>query len=106
MIDDNSLKINMADQVSEKLGFRDSASQFFNILNKNPIKNIEIDFKDVKFMSRSFAHEYLQRKKDLDKVIVELNKPEEIDMAFNAVIRSIENPEKIKVKSSGIINIS
>lgn len=103
---EKSQKIDMAKEISQKLGFRDSASEFFNLLNTMPADNIEIDFKDVKFMSRSFAHEYLQRKKELDKRVIELNKPDDVDSMFKVVIESIKNPKKIKIESSGIIHIT
>ncbi|MBM4241711.1 MAG: hypothetical protein FJ150_08640 [Euryarchaeota archaeon] len=99
-------KIEISKTLSPRLGFRDSAVDLFHLLEKIPSDTVEVDFTGVTFMSRSFAHEYLQQKKKSEKKIVELNVPDNVDSMFHAVLESIKNPDKLKVRPSRIISLS
>lgn len=99
-------KIEITKVLSPRLGFRDSAKDFFHMINQLPEDIIEIDFTDVKFMSRSFAHEYIQQKKKSRKTILENNISENVHAMFQAVKKSIRNPHKLKVKPSKIITLA
>lgn len=99
-------KIEITEILSPRLGFRDSAKDFFCMINQLPEDIIEIDFTDVKFMSRSFAHEYIQQKKKSRKTILENNISKNEYAMFQAVKKSIKNPHKLKVKPSKIITLS
>ena len=98
MITSEKHEISIRDAVSEYLGFRYSAKQFFNYVNSLPESHIIIDFKDVLFMSRSFAHEYLKRKRDSEKRITEINVPENVVKMFSVVERSRNKSRKVKLE--------
>jgi len=103
-IDENK-KIEIAEVLSPRLGFRDSAKDFFHMINQLPADTVEIDFTDVKFMSRSFAHEYIQEKKKSRKIILESNVSENVYAMFQAVKKSIRDPHKLKIKPSKTITL-
>ncbi len=83
-------KLNIAESISSRLGFRSSAAEFFKLIETVPCNGVEIDFKDTKFISRSFAHEYLQRKNAATKEIEEKNVPQNIKQMFQIVVNSKE----------------
>jgi hypothetical protein len=60
-------KINITKYSSPRLGFRSAAAELFTSLESIKANTIEIDFKNTKFISRSFAHEYLILKKNQKK---------------------------------------
>ncbi|OPY23503.1 MAG: hypothetical protein A4E27_01483 [Methanobacterium sp. PtaU1.Bin242] len=99
-------KIEIAKILSPKLGFRDSAKDFFHMINQLPADVIEIDFTEVKFMSRSFANEYIQQKKKSKKTIQENNISENVNAMLQAVKKSVKNPHKLEVKPTKIIALS
>jgi len=76
-------------QLSKILGnnifTRRTISNFFEELNKRNDKEIEIDFSKVEFISRSCADEYIKKKKESNKKIVEVNMSENVCSMFNVV---------------------
>ena len=50
-----------------------------------PFEKIYIDFSEIKSISRSFAHEYSNRKKKTTKLITEINMLENIEKMFRIV---------------------
>jgi len=90
--------VKIDDVISPKLGFRDLAESFFHKLKKEKSDIIEIDFRNVEFISRSFAHEYLQRKKNFEKEIREINVPNNVRNMFEYVLISIKKPQKAKIE--------
>ncbi len=103
---ERNVKIELSILLSPRLGFRDSAMDLFHMINNLSSDTVEIDFTGVEFMSRSFAHEYIQQEKKSEKKILESNIPENVDIMFRAVRRSIKNPHKLKVKPSKTIALS
>ncbi|AAG39951.1 MULTISPECIES: STAS-like domain-containing protein [Methanothermobacter] len=83
--------------INKTLGFRDSAVYLFKEINKLEVENVELDFKGVEFMSRSFAHEYLTQKSRSTKNIIEKNQKPSIERMLDAVENSFNRPNKIKV---------
>src|SRR3989338_601448 len=83
-------KIIIKEKVSENLALRDLASSFFDKIEKNEIRQVIIDFKGIKSISRSFAQEYLYRKANSRKNITETNIPENVEKMFEI----INEPEK------------
>ena len=94
---DNS-EIKIRDAINRNLGMRVSAQKFFNELNNVSAKVVIINFENVEFMSRSFAQEYVQQKKRINKVIKEINRPEEVVNMFKAVNNS-SKPKSICLAS-------
>lgn len=83
-------KISIAESISPRLGFRSSVAELFNSIESIPSTEVEIDFKDTKYISRSFAHEYLKRKHTTTKEIQEKNIPLNIKKMFQIVTTSKE----------------
>lgn len=82
---DKSEHIAIKEAISEYLGFRHSAAQFFEFLDSLSEENVIVDFENVILVSRSFAHEYKKRKNEIDKNVIEINVPENIDKMFSIV---------------------
>ncbi|OPX57573.1 MAG: hypothetical protein A4E25_02218 [Methanobacterium sp. PtaB.Bin024] len=99
-------KIKIADTISPKLGFRDSAADFFHRIEQSNSDIIKIDFENVVFISRSFAHEYLKQSKKSKKEIIPINQPENVNSMFEAIIESTKNPKKFKVKPVETISLT
>jgi len=87
-VNEKTIHINIAEIVSPVLGIRLSATDFFKKLKSKKNKKVEIDFKDVEFISRSFAHEYLKQKQNIHKEIHELNMPKNVKEMLDIVKQS------------------
>jgi len=59
--------------LEENLSLRAEADSLFRKIEKSTRKNVEVDFRNVKFVSRSFAHQYLLRKESSKKNVSEIN---------------------------------
>lgn len=70
---------------SSNLSFRHTANKLFDDINKIETKNIIIDFCDIQTISRSFAHQFLIRKKETKKKITEINMNEDVKKMFKVV---------------------
>lgn len=99
-------KIKIADTISPKLGFRDSAADFFHKIEQSNSDVIQIDFENVVFISRSFAHEYLKQSKISKKEIIPINRPENVNSMFKAINESTKNPKKFKVEPAETISLN
>lgn len=76
----------LIDQVIDRnLGLRLSATDLFDELNNTPEKNIIINFHNVEFISRSFAHEYVKQKMKTNKNIIEKDVPEDVGQMLTIV---------------------
>ncbi len=71
----SSKRIRIAELVSPNLATRDAASAFLARLESIPENAIVVDFEGIRSITRSFAHEYMSRKKSIGKVIQETNVP-------------------------------
>lgn len=90
---DNTIIIK--ESISDCLAIRSSVKQLFKNIESLPASAITIDFKDVQFMNRSFAHEYLIQKNHINKKILEINKSQNIVKMFSVVENSSEEKEHI-----------
>ncbi|MCK4830844.1 hypothetical protein KA005_84815 [bacterium] len=66
--------IYLNEHISQNLVFRDNADKLFDYINDLKKSTVFLDFTEVGFMSRGFAHQYLKNKKITSKVIMEINK--------------------------------
>jgi len=64
---------------------RNTISSFFEKINHTKEAEITLDFKDIEFISRSCADEYLKQKEDSEKQVIERNMSNEVCSMFNAV---------------------
>jgi hypothetical protein len=87
-VKENIFHVNIAEAVSPVLGIRLSATKFFDKLESEQNEEVEIDFKDVEFISRSFAHEYLKKKQIISKKIHEVNLPQNVEEMLEVVMSS------------------
>jgi len=80
-----STKIVMVEKISVDLALRDSAREFFKFIESLPSEEVLLDFRDVKSISRSFAHEFVDRKRSSQKKITEVNVPQNVRKMFVVV---------------------
>jgi hypothetical protein len=83
-------KILLSERFGDNIFTRNTISAFFDEVNKMKEAEIEFDFSNVKFISRSCADEYLKRKQNSKKKLIEVNMPKEICLMFNAVKNQYE----------------
>lgn len=77
--------VKIREAVSTDLALRESANLFFDYIEGLPEMELEIDFGDVRSISRSFAHQYCTRKGRSIKSIRNINVPENIKKMFVVV---------------------
>ncbi len=80
-----STKILMKEKISVDLALRDSAREFFELVESLPSEEVVLDFKDVRSISRSFAHEFVDRKRSSQKKVREVNVPQNVRKMFAVV---------------------
>lgn len=77
------------DHLGDSLNTREAAADFLKEVSANKCDVIELDFKGVNFMSRSFADQFYKRKVKIDakseKVIEIINANEHVLKMLNAV---------------------
>ncbi len=77
--------LNLKDLLSPDLAFRNTAKSLLDYIASLPEENIIIDFTGIRSITRSFAQEYIIRKKEIEKNIIEINVPRSIDKMFCVV---------------------
>ena len=80
-----SKTINVASMLSANLALRDTAVKFVLYVEGLPNSEVILDFNDVKTITRSFAHEYCTRKRDIRKRIRETNVSPNVEKMFEVV---------------------
>ncbi len=88
-------EIKVSERVADNLATRRAADELFDFIQARPGKAVILNFRRVEFMSRSFAHEYLLKKKETRKRIVEKNMVSSVKRMFTFVKK-----EKDERKSS------
>lgn len=102
----NSGPIIVSKRIAENLATRRAADELFDFVQAAPNKTVILDFKSVKFMSRSFAHEYLMRKEDISKKIVERNMGLMVKKMFKLVSKEGEKIPYVSVTSFKSVSLS
>src|SRR4030067_2714823 len=77
--------INVADMLSANLALRETAARLLLYIEGLPDSEVVLDFSEVRTISRSFAHEYCVRKRDLHRRISEANVPPDVAKMFAGV---------------------
>jgi len=75
----------------ENILTRNSIISFFNKVEMLDDNEIIIDFKKIKFISRSCAAEYLKLKGNSQKRIAEKNMSIEVKLMFRLVVNQLKN---------------
>ena len=78
----------VAETMSPNLALRNMADSFFDSLEKKEFNHLQLDFTGIKSISRSFAHQYILRKKNCSKTITEMNVPDNVSKMMGLVTRS------------------
>lgn len=100
-----SNRIMISEVLSKDLALRNNADTLFEELNKIKTKEIVIDFRNVKSITRSFAHQYKENKCNSKKIVLEENVPLNISKMFKVVSRTIEREPLINLKTAQVITI-
>lgn len=82
------IKINLEKSFAKKLGLRTTAIKLFQDL-ENESEAIS-DFKDIEFMSRSFAQEYVYQKHNSQVHIIESNMSDFVKGVLDVVQKDYE----------------
>ena len=80
--------ITLIDVLSEDLAFRHNVDDLFRALHQSNFTEFLIDFSKIESISRSFAHQYLTKKKQSKLQIIERNIPLNIQQMFDYVIKT------------------
>ena len=76
-------EIKLEQKFARKLGMRTTAIKLFNDLKDET--EVKLDFKDIEFMSRSFAQEYVYQKDHSNIKIIQLNMSKFLKELLNVV---------------------
>ncbi len=92
-------QIMVSERIAQNLVTRRAADELFDFVRAAPQKKVTVDFKSVKFASRSFVHEYLMLKGDVKKKVVEKNMPVEVRRMFEFVSKQDNSPPQFSVNA-------
>jgi hypothetical protein len=98
-------RINIADELSSDLAFRDIAASFMDKVESQRDRDVIIDFRDVESITRSFAHEYVNRRDITSKNIVEVNVPPAVTRMFAVINNSEKRPRFDDLKNAELLSI-
>lgn len=87
-------EVRISDQINPNLTIRGGAKVFFDYIENIPGDEILINFEGSKFISRSFAQEYVIQKRLIDKKIDEVEVPPQIE----SILKLVEKSSKPNVK--------
>ena len=79
----NRMEINLEEKYSKKLGVGPTAKKLFQEINEET--SVILNFKNIEFMSRSFAQEYIFQKHNTKTDIEEINMDESIQKLLEVV---------------------
>lgn len=79
----------MADEIAPDLMLRGIANLFFDRLERKRMQSLVLDFDGVRSISRSFAHQYVLRKRKTEKSIREINVSPEVAKMLQLVGRQM-----------------
>ena len=82
----SELKIILEDEIGRDLGQRSKIEEIFTNISPNVTKVI-MDFKNIEFMGRSFAQEYLNQKHFASFEVIEENIPEDVEKMFDIILK-------------------
>ncbi|MCW6168951.1 MAG: STAS-like domain-containing protein [Thermoplasmatales archaeon] len=94
-------------KVDELLGTKDLAlrvwaDELFTLLAAKNDKTFILDFSNIKFMSRSFANEYLSQKKNFEAKIRERNIDTNLKKMFDVADHLMDKKEVHAIRASTI----
>ncbi len=102
MSNSRKTSLNVANLAAPIVGSMDVVSALRAAIAKTRTKSVDLDFKNVEFVSRSAAHEILSMKRDLERMILKkkdvafINMHDEVRNMFRVVAANIAVPIIIK----------
>ena len=85
-------KILLKKELGENILTRNSLSYFFKKkIDSSKSDELVLDFKGIKFISRSCAAEYIKLRENSNKVLIEKNMSNEIRAMFYVIIKQLKN---------------
>jgi hypothetical protein len=78
----NVIRIHLQSAFAPYLALRASADRLFDSIEDSAKKEFLVDFSGVESMTRSFAHQYMLRKKQCPKKVSEANMVENVQMVM------------------------
>lgn len=103
MVNMKATVVRIAEVLSPDLALRQTADLFFNQLESKKALSLTIDFKGVRSISRSFAQQYLERKKRTTKSIDEVNVPVNVRKMFEVVQEAARRPQLVNLHALKVI---
>jgi hypothetical protein len=85
MIQSEILEINIGNEISNILFIRQTAIDLFEKIKTLPEQEIIINFQNVNFSNRSFAHEYFTQKRKCSKTVSEICLSDDVEKMFDFV---------------------
>ena len=101
-------RISIADKVAVIVGSRDIVNSLVDIIKMADSSSVELDFKNVEFLSRSAAHEFLLLKEKFAQqhniVLSFTNTPDNIAQMLRIVAanRALPKTKEVSLKFDGI----
>ena len=83
--------IDISTEINKSLELNDNATFLFDKINQSNEKEFTIDFKDVYFISRTFAQAYYSSKKRFPKRIAEINLSQEVKPMMEMVEKQLRD---------------
>ncbi len=80
-----SNEIRLNERIADNLATRRAADELFDFVEASPNKTIILNFKSIVFVSRSFAHEYILKKGEASKKVIEKNMSTPVRKMFKMV---------------------
>lgn len=84
-------RISLYKEFGENILTRNSMNAFFKKINSFKDSDIVIDFRNVNFISRSSAAEYIKQREETNKNLMEKNMPNEVRSMFYVVVKQLKS---------------
>lgn len=82
--------VSIKDEINSSLEYNDVAKDFIDKINEQSDKEFQVDFSGIRFVSRSFAQAYFSNKVCSDKIITEVNVPEDVKPVLDIIRNKFE----------------
>ncbi len=105
MNNNESHTVSIVERASADLALRNVANSFFDWLENLQADKVIVDFAGVRSISRSFAHEYVKRKKSSQKSISEVRVPVNVTKMLRIIGNPTHQPDILNVDSIRVLTV-
>ena len=84
-------KISLHKEFGKNILTRSSMDAFFKRINSLKDKDVILDFKNIHFISRSSAAEYIKQREETNKNLIEKNMSNEVKSMFYIVVKQLKS---------------